>query len=338
MRILLVLVLALSISSSSFAQDTFSIIAADPATGEIGAAGATCVDGIAAFGGIQILNKIIPGRGGVNAQAYICINPHINLELAIDRMEEGLSPEEIIDWLLANDGCFSQNFNPAYRQYGILDFDHEGNIRTAGFTGESADNYKEHRTGPTYAIQGNILLGPEVINGMEDGFNNTEGSLAQKLMGAMQGANIAGADVRCLARGTSSTSAFLRVVRPTDNAADPFLNLSILEMPFGQEPIDSLQNLFSDWELVNNTDDLKADQVVLVFPNPAQDQVQLKTLDQTTFQKVEIYSLFGELLGDKAGLTTNETTLNIAKLPAGTYYLKVTLEAGKVLLRRLVKQ
>lgn len=338
MRILLLLLMVLSISSSSFTQDTFSIIAADPATGEIGAAGATCVDGIAAFGGIQILNKIIPGRGGVNAQAYICINPHTNLELAIDRMEEGLSPGEIIDWLLTNDGCSSQNYNPAYRQYGILDFDPEGNVRTAGFTGDGANDYKEHRTGPTYAIQGNILLGPEVINGMEDGFNNTEGSLAQKLMGAMQGANIAGADVRCLDRGTSSTSAFLRVVRPTDDAADPFLNLSILEMPFGQEPIDSLQNLFSAWELVNNTDELKANEMVLVFPNPAQDQVKVKMLDQTTFQQVEIYSLFGELLDGKDGLATNETSLDLANFPAGTYYLKVTLEAGKVLLRRLVKQ
>ena len=34
------------------AQDTFSIIAVDPQTGEVGSAGATCVDGIAQWGGI----------------------------------------------------------------------------------------------------------------------------------------------------------------------------------------------------------------------------------------------------------------------------------------------
>ena len=107
-------------SSQISAQDTFSIIAVDSLTGEVGAAGATCVDGIAAWGGIQLLNKIIPGKGGVNAQAYICLNPHINLDNAITEMEGGLSPQEIIDWLQDNDACFSQNFNPDYRQYGIV--------------------------------------------------------------------------------------------------------------------------------------------------------------------------------------------------------------------------
>lgn len=319
------------------AQDTFSIIAADPETGEIGAAGATCVDGIASLGGIQILNQIIPGRGGVNAQAYICINPHINLDIAIEQMEEGLSPEEIIDYLVANDGCFSQNFNPAYRQYGIVDFDEEGNVRTAGFTGASADEYKEHRTGPTYAVQGNILLGPEVIDGMEDGFNNTEGSLAQKLMAAMQGANIAGADVRCLDRGTSSTSAFLRVVRPTDNPDEPYLNLSILEMPFGEEPIDSLQTLFSEWELVNDTRNLTEANVLAVYPNPSGGRVNLQVASDAAITRIAVYTLYGQMLVQHDYTVTQEVTLETKDWPAGTYYLKVQLSEGQMLMRKLVK-
>jgi uncharacterized Ntn-hydrolase superfamily protein len=319
------------------AQDTFSIIAADPETGEIGAAGATCVDGIASFGGIQILNQIIPGRGGVNAQAYICVNPHVNLDLAIEQMGEGLSPEEVIDYLVANDACFSQNFNPAYRQYGIVDFDTEGNVRTAGFTGASADDYKEHRTGLTYAVQGNILLGPEVIDGMEDGFNNTEGSLAQKLMAAMQGANIAGADVRCLDRGTSSTSAFLRVVRPTDDVNAPYLNLSILEMPFGEEPIDSLQALFSEWELVNDTRNLTEANVLAVYPNPTGGRVNLQVASDATITRVAVYTLYGQMMEQNDYVVTNEVTLETMGWPAGTYYLKVQLSEGQMLMRKLVK-
>ena len=222
------LLIGLFLSFSLSSQDTFSIVAVDPETGEIGSAGATCVDGIAQFGGIKILNTIIPGRGGVNAQAWICINPHINLDNAIEQMEMGLNPEEIITWLTENDACFSQSFDPAYRQYGIADFDDQGNPRTAAFTGENADDYKGHILGDTYAIQGNILLGPEVLEGMEMGFINTEGSLAEKLMAAMQGANIPGADARCLNRGTSSTSAFLKVVKPDDDPEEPFLLLDVL--------------------------------------------------------------------------------------------------------------
>ena len=164
--------LLLSVYSLS-GQDTFSIIAADPVTGEIGAAGATCVDGIADFGGIQILNTIIPGRGGVNAQASICINPHINLVNAVEQMEQGQSPQEIIDWLVENDACFANDFDPTFRQYGIVDFSPEGEIRTIAYTGENASDYKGDLTGPTYAIQGNILLGPEVLEGMEENFNNS---------------------------------------------------------------------------------------------------------------------------------------------------------------------
>jgi len=163
------------------AQDTFSIIAVDPQTGEVGSAGATCVDGIAQWGGIQLLNKIIPGKGGVNAQAFICLNPHINLDNAITQMENGLSPQEIIDWLTTNDQCFSQNFNPEFRQYGVVELDANGEARVAAFTGSLADDYKGHITGPNYSIQGNILLGAEVLEGMENGFLNTPGSLADKL-------------------------------------------------------------------------------------------------------------------------------------------------------------
>ena len=87
--------------------------------------------------------------GGVNSQAYVCI-PNVNLNNAITQMEGGSSPQEIIDWLYNNDACNSQNFNPEYRQYGIADFDENGDPRTAGFSGTSTDDYKEDRQGATF--------------------------------------------------------------------------------------------------------------------------------------------------------------------------------------------
>jgi hypothetical protein len=60
---------------------------------------------------------------------------------------------------------------------------------------------------------------------MQDNFTSTPGTLADKLMSAMQGANFTGADSRCLARGTSSTSAYLLVYKAAAAVNDPFLRL-----------------------------------------------------------------------------------------------------------------
>lgn len=296
MRTLILLLFLFTSLHWAMAQDTFSIVAVDPQTGEVGSAGATCVDGIAQWGGIQLLNKIIPGKGGVNAQAWICLNPHINLDNAMTQMANDLSPQEIIDWLIDNDQCSSQNFNPQYRQYGVADLDENGEPRVAAFTGSLANDYKGHITGPNYAIQGNILLGPQVLEQMEAGFLNTPGSLADKLMGAMQGANIPGADSRCLGRGTSSTSAFLRVVQPDDDINNPFLELNVLEMPFGEEPIDSLQTLFDEWLLTSTSTDLTDQLTLRVYPNPAQDLVifELTELADVRNFELELFDLTGK--------------------------------------------
>ena len=274
-------------------QDTFSIIAADASTGEVGAAGASCVDGIAQWGGIQVLNKIIPGKGGVNAQAWICLNPHSNLVSSIEKLNDGFSPQEVIDWIVENDQCAAQNYNPDYRQYGVVDIDNNNMVRVAAHTGNQANDYKGHILGENYAIQGNILLGPEVLEGMEQGFLSTEGSLAEKLMGAIQGANIPGADQRCLARGTSSTSAFLRVVKPEDDPESPYLDLGILEMPFGEEPIDSLQTLFNEWSTSNNYN-ISSNSLINIFPNPAKEFISISASENVFFDKIIIYDAQGQ--------------------------------------------
>ena len=58
MKNLYTLLIAALLCVTAQAQDTFSIIAVDPATGDIGSAGASCVDGAANFGGIIDLSLI----------------------------------------------------------------------------------------------------------------------------------------------------------------------------------------------------------------------------------------------------------------------------------------
>jgi uncharacterized Ntn-hydrolase superfamily protein len=156
-------------------------------------------------------------------------------------MLEGLSPQQIIDWLVAND----IQGNPTIRQYGIVDLTRNG--ESASYTGINCSDYKNHVTGPGYAIQGNILLGQVIIDTMQYAFLNTDGPLADRLMATLQAAKIIGADTRCASRGTSSQSGFIKVVRIGDGNS-PYLQIVVPDTPIGKDPIDSLQTMFINWK------------------------------------------------------------------------------------------
>lgn len=235
------------ISAELFSQDTFSIVAVDTVTGEVGGAGASCLDNSDISGGVLIINELHPGKGAIHTQAYWRYG---NQRLAGNQMDLGMSPEEIVVWLQEND----VDGNPSIRQYGIVDFDPSGNPRAAAFTGENCDDYKSHIVGPNYSIQGNILLGQQILDSMEARFLITEGTLADKLMSALQGAKVAGADTRCMDEGVSSQSAFLRIAKQDDSGPPYFIDLVVAETPYGAEPIDSLQIIYDAWKSVNSID------------------------------------------------------------------------------------
>ncbi|MCW5519780.1 DUF1028 domain-containing protein [Aureitalea sp. L0-47] len=328
-------ILSLLLLGSVSAQDTFSIIAVDPATGEVGSAGASCVTGVGAGGIIDIITDIIPGRGGINSQAYVCI-PNINLQNGITRMDMGDSPTEVIDWLVNNDACSSQNFDPAFRQYGVADFDEMGNPRTAGYTGNMTDAYTEDRQGATYSIQGNILLNQTVIDNMEDNFNNTSGTLADKLMAALQGANIPGADSRCLGAGTSSTTAYLLVYKEDDLPGQPYLRLNVGQQPSGTEPIDILQGLYDDF-LANEDNTLQ--NKLKLYPNPAKETITLESIPGVELNSIEIFDLNGKLIQSLDLSNTSDllVELNISSYDSGVYFVKVNSPEG-VSSMKFVKQ
>jgi uncharacterized Ntn-hydrolase superfamily protein len=237
LKLVMILMGILSCSTKVYSQDTFSIVAVDTVTGEIGSAGASCVGGgVGAF----ILSDVIEGIGAIHTQAYYLAQ---NQQNAHNRMLEGLAPQEIIDWLVAHD---AQN-NPTIRQYGIVDLTRDG--ESAAYTGINCNDYKNHITGPGYSIQGNILLGPIIIDTMHTTFLNTEGPLADRLMATLQAAKILGADTRCTSRGTSSQSGFVKVVRIGDGVT-PYLQIVVGNTPINKDPIDSLQTLFNNWKIV----------------------------------------------------------------------------------------
>jgi uncharacterized Ntn-hydrolase superfamily protein len=229
--------------SSLRAQDTFSIVAVDSVTGEVGSAGATCLTGSGTFKGAVIISDVLPGRGAIHTQAQYNAD---NQQLAHDKMVEGMTPSEIINWV--TDPANDATGDPSIRQYGIVDFDSSGHPRAAGFTGTNCMDYKNHITKGYYSIQGNILLGQQILDSIETRFLRTQGPLADRLMSALQGAKVVGADTRCAPQGMSSASSFIRVAKPGDQTTALYLEIIVPSTIVPRDPIDSLQTLFDMWK------------------------------------------------------------------------------------------
>lgn len=310
------------------AQHTFSIVAVDVATGEIGSAGATCGDSVMWPGtpGAKLISYVEPGKFAIHTQAYHIQTNHAN---AIGRMQAGDSPQQALDWLLANDA----GADSSKRQYGIVDWN-SGTPRSAAFTGSGTDNYKNHITGPGYSIQGNILLGQQILDSMQARFLNTTGPLAKRLMAALQGANVPGADTRCLSNGTSSLSAFLRVAKPTDGPDAPSLDLNVAAVPTGVEPIDVLQVKLNGALSVDDHQPLAY--TYNLHPNPASGKLNID-FNNILPEKIIITDAIGKTVRSIGkGETRLRNTLDVSTLSSGIYMISFIKEGMAVHNARVV--
>ena len=284
--------------------DTFSIAAIDPSTSQVGSAGASCYGN---YPGCIILSDVHPGVGVIHTQAsWLAANQNYARSL----MNLGLSPQQIIDSMVAHD---AQN-NPTTRQYGIIDLISGG--RVAAYTGVNCQNWKGHLTGPTYSIQGNILLGPQIIDSMKNRFLSTSGQLAVRLMASLQAAKVIGADTRCFSNGTSSLSAFIRVAKPTDPVNGPyFLDINVPSTIPGRDPIDSLQTLFNMWLITGLTSFSNAVpenySLFQNYPNPFNPSTTIR-FDITKMENVKI--VVYDILGNEVSVLAD-----VNNLPAGSY-------------------
>ena len=304
------------------AQDTFSITAVDTVTGEMGSAGASCIGAPQIQQGCYILSDVKPGIGVIHTQAYYTVQ---NQNYASSLMNLGVSPEDMIDSLVAHD---IQN-NPTIRQYGIVDF-YTGSPRTAAYTGVNCDDYKNHIIGSYYTIQGNILLGQEILDSMETRFLGTEGPLACRLMAALQGAKVIGADTRCFDDGTSSLSAFLRVAQPDDPEDTLYLDLNVPSTPFGMDPIDSLQTLVDEWGgcNVSGIESGKEEIAVTVYPNPAEGMLLIRCAGEELRQgEIRLFNQQGALILERTNLNGSEVELK-EELPPGLYIFRIKDKNG----------
>ncbi len=157
---------------------TFSIVACDTVEKEWG---------VAVASRFLAVGSVVPwARAGVGAVATQAIADTRLGPDGLGLMAHGASAPQALDRLL------SPAEQPDIRQIGMVDA--AGNSAT--FTGDRCETWAGGVQGPGFAIQGNILAGPEVVQAMADAFQGSEGSLAERLLAALEAGNNAGGDRR----------------------------------------------------------------------------------------------------------------------------------------------
>jgi uncharacterized Ntn-hydrolase superfamily protein len=200
---------------------TFSIVAVDAETGEIGCAVQSRYFAV---------GNVVPwARAGIGAVATQAAGVAVFGPRILDLLSTGLGPEEAISQVLAADS------GSATRQLGVVAADGSA----AAHTGSECLAWAGHRTGPGYAVQGNILAGEAVVAEMERAYLATGGSLAERLVAALEAGQAAGGDVR------GQQSAAVVVERPgaaaeSREGVDRVCDLRVDDHP---EPIVELRRL-----------------------------------------------------------------------------------------------
>lgn len=189
-RIAVVLLLLSLSPRPSSAQDydpnylaTFSIIARDAETGELGMG----VQSKAFAAG----NRAMHAKGGVAVIAHQASANPMYGAIGVELMEAGYTPQEALDMMVGSDDGRER------RQVAILDI----RGRSAAWTGSGANDWKGHTCGRDYCAQGNILTGPEVVDALVRSFEASSGPLAERLMDALDAAQAAGGDARGMQSG-----------------------------------------------------------------------------------------------------------------------------------------
>ena len=157
---------------------TYSIVARDPETGELG--GAVQSHWFAAGNGVIWAE---PAAGAVATQAYaeVSYGP-----LGLDLMRAGKSAEEALRALVSADE------GEVHRQVAMVDA--RGGV--AAHTGSRCIRAAGHRTGDGFSVQANMMLNDTVWDAMHDAFSATTGTLAERFLVALDAAEAEGGDIR----------------------------------------------------------------------------------------------------------------------------------------------
>ncbi len=216
-------------SDEMWPTGTFSILAVDPETGEIGGAVQSRV--------FSVGNGVLWAEAGVGAAATQAIVDVSYGPQAIAMLKQGKSPEEIVTTIWKNDpDPQPQRWTKEGRQFAVIDA--KGNV--FAYTGPKASTWAGHKSCAAPAkcsAQGNILAGPGVVDSMIAFYQRTPGHISMRLLAALEGGQLAGGDTR------GQQSAAMVVVKKGGGVwlnNDVVLRLQVDDNP---EPIKELRRL-----------------------------------------------------------------------------------------------
>lgn len=234
---LLCLVAALSPAT---AHATWSIVAVDAATREVGVAGASCI------GEVQVIGRVVPGRGAVAAQAF---SNRDGRDLAARELAAGTGPEEILALLTRRRFDGWQLPRHRLRQYGIAAL----GAPAASYTGKWTIPWKGAAQAEGVTVQGNLLRGPEVVRDALAAFVASDAAcgLGERLLRALEAGAAAGGDRRCSPE-QAALSAFVEVARPRDAEDAPTLRLVVPRVEKGAaNPVEGLRHELDAWRALH---------------------------------------------------------------------------------------
>ncbi len=181
------LFISLILSQTLFAQSfkksepfthTYSIVARDSITGEMGVA--------VQSHWFSVGTSVVYGEAGVGVVATQSLTKPDYGPKGLALMKQGLSPQQAMNALIANDR------GEAYRQVGMLNV--KGEVAT--HTGSLCITEAGHRQGKNYSVQANMMLNATVWDAMANAFEKTKGTLSERLLASLKAAQAEKGDIR----------------------------------------------------------------------------------------------------------------------------------------------
>ena len=221
---------------------TFSIVAFDPKTKDLG---------VAVESKFVAVGAVVPfARAGVGAVATQSFANTTYGPRALAMLNRGIAPSDAIRKLIATDKIAAQ------RQAGVVD----ARGRAASYTGKECFPWAGHLVGKNFACQGNILAGEDVVRSMDRAFEATRGDLPVRLLAALSAGQRAGGDKR------GQQSAALLVVRDGGGYGgfnDRWIDVRVDDHP---APIEELVRVFNIYDVTLLSREDPKDVVVLSPP------------------------------------------------------------------------
>jgi len=198
---------------------TYSIVALDQETGQLG---------VAVQSHWFSVGTVVPwAKAGVGAVATQSIAEPSYGPKGLALMEQGIPAAEALQSLLAKD--------PGENARQVAMVDARGNVGV--HTGSRCISYASHRTGKSYSVQANIMAKPTVPAAMVQAFESTTGDLAERMLAALDAAEAEGGDLR----GRQSAAMLVVSGEPT---GDPWKDRIVdLEVADHKDPLGELRRL-----------------------------------------------------------------------------------------------